>query len=203
MKTSYRTVDAAVHHETERIKGSRFLADVFPAATQQEVAEVLEGIQRQQPKASHHCYAYRLGAEGSNFRVQDHGEPTGSAGRPILQQIDALELTDLGVVVTRYFGGTKLGVGGLMRAYGGAAAAALQQARIVVRTLHRQLQLHYPYDCERLVQTVLSAYQLRSNGAEYSTEVRLQVAVPLKIVEELSLALRDRTAGRIRVEESR
>src|SRR5690606_11612852 len=124
---TYRVVAGTARAEL-REKGSRFIAEVFPVETEEEAAAAIEAVRRREHAATHHCTAYRLGPEGELFRASDDGEPSGTAGLPILRQIEARGLTNTLVVVTRYFGGTKLGRGGLIRAYGEAAARALDLA---------------------------------------------------------------------------
>jgi uncharacterized YigZ family protein len=131
----YRTIAEGLRHEPPKTKGSRHIATIAPVATTAAAEAVVARVRDEMPDATHHAFAWRLragdGPSGLSFRSSDDGEPSGSAGRPILAQIDGRELTDVVVVVTRYFGGTKLGVGGLVRAYGGAAAEALDLAEIV------------------------------------------------------------------------
>lgn len=107
-------------------RGSRFIAIATPIATVEDFKQVLNDIKKEHPKATHHCFAYRLGLDGNIFRVSDDGEPSGTAGRPILGQIDSKGLVNVLVVVVRYFGGTLLGVPGLINAYKSASALALQ-----------------------------------------------------------------------------
>src|ERR1700704_2284357 len=112
-------------------RGSRFLAYAYPVKTVDEFKEKLQLLKKEHPKAVHHCFAYRIGLDGNNFRVNDDGEPSGSAGRPILGQIDSKQLTNVLVIVVRYFGGTLLGVPGLINAYKTTAALALQVTPVV------------------------------------------------------------------------
>src|SRR6185312_5524542 len=109
-----------------RDRGSKFLAYAYPIQTPQDVRDYLHELKKEHPKAAHHCYAYRIGTGGIQFRANDNGEPSGSAGKPILGQIDSLGLTNVLVVVVRYFGGSLLGVPGLINAYKTATAQALE-----------------------------------------------------------------------------
>ena len=127
---SYKTVSAPNEHEIDKIKGSRFLGFVCPVQDEEQALQHVEALRKRFYDARHWCWAYRLGRGRDVFRYQDDGEPSGTAGRPILQEIDGRELTDVLVVVVRYFGGTKLGTGGLARAYGDAARATLGSAEI-------------------------------------------------------------------------
>ena len=126
-------------------RGSRFLAYAFPVSSAADFKKRLRELKEDHPKAVHHCFAYRLGTDGNNFRSNDDGEPSGSAGKPILGQIDSKELVNMAIVVVRYFGGTLLGVPGLINAYKTAASFALQMNPIVKRpvTINYRLQFDY------------------------------------------------------------
>ncbi|MEM6700850.1 MAG: YigZ family protein, partial [Bacteroidota bacterium] len=130
MSDQYKTLAAPSTGEFKD-RGSKFFAYAFPVETETEVATALEQVKKEHFKARHHCYAYRLGMDKNNFRANDDGEPSGMAGRPILGQIDSWELTDVFIVVVRYFGGTKLGTSGLINAYKKSAMDALEQAEII------------------------------------------------------------------------
>ncbi len=129
MTDAYRTLSAPSTGEFKD-RGSKFIAYASPARSEEEALAFLEGVRKEHFKARHHCFAWRLGLDGLRFRANDDGEPSGTAGRPILGQIDALELTDVVVVVVRYFGGVLLGASGLINAYRESAAEALKQAEI-------------------------------------------------------------------------
>ena len=126
-------------------RGSRFLAYAFPVSSAADFKKRLRELKEDHPKAVHHCFAYRLGTDGNNFRSSDDGEPSGSAGKPILGQIDSKELVNMAIVVVRYFGGTLLGVPGLINAYKTSASFALQMNPIVKRpvTINYRLQFDY------------------------------------------------------------
>lgn len=163
-------------------RGSRFLASAYPAEDPKSCKAWLGEMKKLHPKATHHCYAYRLGPEGALFRSSDAGEPSGSAGKPILAQIDRLELTDVLVIVVRYFGGTLLGIGGLMTAYKTAAALALQTAPIVTRQIERRYRIGFQYDQMDSVLKVLRQHQ----GTVYRQEARLfsELEAGIPLVEE-------------------
>src|SRR3954466_10314931 len=126
----YFTIEQSAFAEFKD-RGSRFLAYAFPMHTTDDFKKQLQALKKEHPKAAHHCFAYRLGLYGNSFRVSDDGEPSGSAGRPILGQIDSKEITNTLIVVARYFGGTLLGVPGLINAYKTSAALALQVTPVV------------------------------------------------------------------------
>jgi uncharacterized YigZ family protein len=126
-------------------RGSKFIAFAWPVGSEEEALSHLEDLRKEHFKARHHCFAWRLGVDGQRFRANDDGEPSGTAGRPILGQIDALGLTDVTVVVVRYFGGVLLGASGLIHAYREAAAESLRQGVIVEKIIKSQFQLSFDY----------------------------------------------------------
>ncbi len=141
---TYRTISS----EAEGLfkdKGSRFIAYAYPVSDEDAIKEHIQKLKKDHHSARHHCYAYRLGADMKNFRANDDGEPSNSAGKPILGQIHSLELTNVLIVVVRYFGGTLLGVGGLIHAYREAAAEALANAEIVERMVEVDIAVRFEY----------------------------------------------------------
>lgn len=126
-------------------RGSKFFAFAWPVRSEEEALSHLENLRKEHFKARHHCFAWRLGVDGQRFRANDDGEPSGTAGRPILGQIDAFGLTDVAVVVVRYFGGVLLGASGLIHAYREAAAESLRQGVIVEKIIQSQFQLSFDY----------------------------------------------------------
>ena len=149
-------------------KGSKFIAYAFPVKTMEEVKTALESVKVEHHKARHHCYAYRLGLNKmENYRANDDGEPSGTAGRPILGQIDSKGLSNIFIVVVRYFGGTKLGVSGLIRAYKTAACNALEEAEIVSRRLMSRYELHFAYEQMNEVMQLLKKHDIPISGQGY------------------------------------
>ena len=126
-------------------RGSKFIAYAYPIQSVEDFKQKLNDIKKEHPKATHHCFAYRIGTDGNTFRVSDDGEPSGSAGRPILGQIDSKQLTNTLVIVVRYFGGVLLGVPGLINAYKTSAALCLQITPIVERSVEVKYRLEFPY----------------------------------------------------------
>jgi uncharacterized YigZ family protein len=126
-------------------RGSKFLAYAYPVNTVEEVKEKLNALKKEHPKANHHCIAFRIGIDGKLFRASDDGEPSGSAGRPILGQIDSAELTNTMVVVVRYFGGTMLGVPGLINAYKTVTADALKDAPTAEKWVEKMVEVNFDY----------------------------------------------------------
>ena len=143
-KDTYKTIAKDSFGEFKD-RGSKFLAYAFPAEDKTEVESALAQVRKLHPKARHHCYAYRLGLDKNNFRANDDGEPSGTAGRPILGQIDSAGLTNTIVIVVRYFGGTLLGASGLINAYKKSTAEALGQAQVVEKIVEEKFTLYFDY----------------------------------------------------------
>ena len=142
---TYRTLAKVSDEVTFKDRGSKFIAQAFPVESEEKIKDILEELKRSHSAANHWCYAWQLGMEETRHRSNDDGEPANSAGTPIYGQIKSFDLTDVLVVVTRYFGGTKLGVGGLKNAYKTAAQMALVQADQITRTLTIQFELEFDY----------------------------------------------------------
>lgn len=199
MRRSYRTVGARLRHEPAKIKGSRHIATVVPVQVEREIEEAIAEVRREFRAANHHAFAWRLGADGARFRYSDDGEPSGSAGQPILQQIDHHELTRVLVIVSRIFGGTRLGTGGLVRAYGGAARAALERAELVERVLTARVTLVHGYEDAGAVAAALHAEALTPRESDYGERARLVLDVPVDRAAAVEALLRDATGGRAEV----
>ncbi len=158
-------------------KGSRFLSFAFPVETEEEINLILEDLRKQYHDARHHCYAWRLGSEMEKFRANDDGEPSNSAGKPILGQIQAFKLTNILVVVIRYFGGTLLGVGGLIRAYKSASQEALQKARIIRQFVYASYLLQFVYSDINMVMQVIKDLRLEQWDQKFELDCELKVKV--------------------------
>lgn len=141
---SYRTI-AAPAEAACRERSSKFLAFAYPVQHEEQIRDALDALRKKYFDATHHCYAWRLGVSGDTFRINDDGEPSGTAGRPILGQMLSCEVTDCLIVVVRYFGGTKLGVPGLIAAYKESAADVLAASEIVERTIDHTIRVEFPY----------------------------------------------------------
>ena len=175
---TYKTIASTTQAEFKD-KGSRFIAFAYPIQTLEEVKQYVSILREEHHKARHWCYAYRLGVDGTQFRANDDGEPAGSAGRPILGQIDSAGLTDVLVIVVRYFGGTLLGVPGLSHAYKTAAAKALTVAEVIEKNVEKMvwLRCEYPY----LNEAIRITKQNQGNIIEQDLQLdcRLTVRLPL------------------------
>ena len=161
--------------------GSRFIAQAYPVESEEEVREIVAALRKEYHDARHHCYAYRLGYLGDRFRANDDGEPSGSAGRPILGQIDAAGLSDVLVVVVRYFGGIKLGIPGLIRAYKTSTADALSQAQVVEKVAGKTFRLRFGYLAMNPVMKVLKDMDLAAKDQDFGLDCALTVRVRLSL----------------------
>lgn len=193
----YFTIPAA--HETEtRVKDSRFIAWLAPAASRAQAEELFAARAQEFSDATHNCYAFRLGMDESLLAyANDAREPAGTAGRPILQALETRKLTNVLAVVTRYFGGTKLGVGGLIRAYGGAVQAALANATLLPLLPTSSFHLDYHYSESAHVESVLRRFEAKPLAHDFGARVQRRVAVAADQAEEFALALNERCAGRV------
>ncbi|HIS22762.1 MAG TPA: YigZ family protein [Candidatus Cryptobacteroides intestinipullorum] len=163
--------------------GSRFIALAYPVTTEEEIKSIITSVRKEYHDARHHCYAYRLGYRRDISRANDDGEPSSSAGKPILGQIDSLELSDILVVVVRYFGGIKLGIPGLIRAYRSSTADALDHAEIVEKTAVRRYRLTFGYMDMNGVMKVLKDLGLQACKQDFGMECSLETDVRLSLAE--------------------
>ena len=177
-------------------RGSKFLAFAYPAKDIETCKKLLAQLKKEHGKAVHHCLAYRLGVDGSTFRVSDDGEPAGSAGRPILGQIDSKELTNVFVVVVRYFGGTLLGIPGLINAYKTATALALQLSPIIKKPIEIPYELNFDYHQMNEVMLLVKHYNCSVVEQTAQLFIQLHIGIPKnrldEVLEKLG-ALRDVT----------
>ncbi|MBR3481761.1 MAG: YigZ family protein [Neisseriaceae bacterium] len=175
---SYRTISQAATAEFKD-KNSRFLAFAYPILTADDFKPHLDALKKEHFKARHHCFAYRLGYDGTNFRANDDGEPSGSAGRPILGQIDSFEITDTAVIVVRYFGGTLLGVPGLIHAYKTATQMALQNAEIITKNIEKTVQIQCDYATLNSVLRIAKQFQANIVKQDLQIDCHLTLRVPV------------------------
>ena len=173
---TYLTI-AAPSEGLYKDKGSKFIAYAYPVFSEEEIKEILNELKKNHHNARHHCYAWRLGASMEHYRANDDGEPSGTAGRPILGQIRSKELTNILIVVVRYFGGTLLGVSGLIKAYGTAAEDALEQAEITERVVEDLLEVKFEYPAMNDVMTIIKESQLEQLETQFELSCRLVLAV--------------------------
>ena len=173
----YYTIDKSSMAEFKD-RGSKFLAYAFPIQTVDDFKKRLKQLKEEHPKAVHHCFAYRIGTDKNNFRSSDDGEPSGSAGKPILGQIDSKELTNVAVVVVRYFGGTLLGVPGLINAYKTSTSLTLQLTAIVQKPVLIEFDLHFDYTLMNDVMMVVKRFGCVIHQSEMQLFCRMLIGIP-------------------------
>ncbi len=198
---SYQTIERPAQAEIRRID-STFIASLDPADSEEGVKARLAEIHTEHRAATHQCYAYRLNAQTAMLveRADDAGEPLHSAGQPILQALQGRDLRDILLTVVRYFGGTKLGLGGLIRAYSDAAQAAIASAELITKVPQMELQLQYPYTLTGIVMRILSRHRAQIERIEYGERPSLCAQVARAQAEALERELLDATSGQIQVE---
>lgn len=177
MADSYKTI-VSVSKGLYKEKGSKFLSFAMPAGTPEEVKEIVKNYRKEFYDARHVCYAYMLGHDRTIFRANDDGEPSGTAGRPILGQINSRGLTNVLVIVVRYFGGILLGTGGLVTAYKEAASDALDQAEITERTIETSLCLRFGYILMNEVMRIIKDTNARICNQEFENECIMNISIP-------------------------
>ncbi|MCQ6555054.1 YigZ family protein [Streptomyces sp. C10-9-1] len=194
MQDQYRTVAREGVHESE-INRSRFLCALAPAATEEEAQAFVARIRREHPAATHNCYAYVVGADASVQKASDDGEPGGTAGVPMLQMLLRREVRYTAAVVTRYYGGVKLGAGGLIRAYGGAVGEALDALGTVTRRRFRILAVTVDHQRAGKLENDLRATGRTVREVSYGHAVRIEIGLPDAEVGAFTAWLADATAG--------
>lgn len=186
----YNTIDKAGTAEFKD-KGSRFIAAALPVITVADCKQKLADIKKEYPKASHYCFAYRLGLDENQFRVSDDGEPSGSAGRPILGQIDSKAVTNIMIVVVRYFGGTLLGVPGLINAYKSVASMALQVTPLVRRPVLIGYHLQFDYTQMNDIMIIVKQFDCEVLKQDLQLFCVMDIGIPQNRINEALMRLND------------
>ncbi|MAT53360.1 MAG: YigZ family protein [Saprospirales bacterium] len=174
---SFKTLAAPATGEF-RDRGSKFIAYAYPLRSEEEWTARLEEVKKEHPKARHHCWAYRFGYQGESFRANDDGEPSGTAGRPILGQIDSFGLTNVFVVVVRYFGGTLLGTSGLINAYKSSTQDALQKAEIITKYVSKKFRVSFDYSL--MGEVMNAAKKIEAEILEHNFDASPSIVVEIR-----------------------
>ena len=172
-------------------RGSRFLAHSFPLKDVANFKKHLQQLKSEHPKAAHYCFAYRIGIDGNNFRSSDNGEPSGTAGKPILGQIDSKNLTDILIIVVRYFGGTLLGVPGLINAYKTSSSLVLQCTPVIQKTIEIRYTLQFNYTEINEVMRIIKEYNCSIHKNEMQLFCKTEIGIPKNKMEEIKASLVD------------
>lgn len=186
MKYSFDTIKAPAENIFIKEKGSKFIGFAFPTNNEKEVKESLLYVRQLHPKATHHCYAFRLGIDGENYRANDDGEPSGSAGLPIYNQLLAHNITNVLVISVRYYGGTKLGVSGLVKAYKENAKATLEKSEIITRELESDLEIKFDFNQQNLIFTLLNKFNAKI--INFTTEETCTILSKLKTSDKKNIS---------------
>jgi uncharacterized YigZ family protein len=187
---SYQTIVQPTEEILYKDRGSKFYGYAFPISCSEEVSDLIAPLRNRHPKAGHHCYAWKLGAGNDNYRANDDGEPSHSAGDPILGQLLAHELSDVLVVVSRIFGGTKLGVGGLISAYRETAKLTLTDAKIITRTITAPVEIHFEYPQMSQVMRYIDENNFKIILQELTTSCTITIAVPVSKQQKICETIR-------------
>jgi len=186
MLFEYKTIEKPVENILLKEKGSKFIGFAYPVNNEEELKDVLEKVKTDHPKATHHCYAFRIGLSGEHYRANDDGEPSGSAGLPIYNQLLANEITNVIVIVVRYYGGTKLGVSGLVKTYKESAKLTLEESYIITKELETILEISFNFDQQNIIFTLLSKYDAKV--IDFAADEKCIVTASLKLLQKESIS---------------
>ncbi len=200
MLDSFLTIKTHTSAEI-KITKSKFISQAFPVSGQSDISEIIKEVKKKYYDASHHPFAFRLGNgrnDKNDFRFSDDGEPSGSSGKPILESINKLYLTDVLVIVTRYFGGTKLGLGGLRRAMSEAADLCLYNAKVIEKLITEKVNLEFDYTFMNVVMNLIESEKIRLEENTSDEKCKLTLEVRLSKIEKLKTDLVSLTNGSIK-----
>ncbi|HTN08186.1 YigZ family protein [Agriterribacter sp.] len=172
-------------------RGSRFIACLVPFASANDFKKEMDLVKKAFPKATHYCFAYRVGLDGNTYRLSDAGEPSGTAGKPIFGLIESRQLTDILIVVVRYFGGTLLGVPGLINAYRSAAALVLQTVPVIQKSVERQYRLQFDYTIMNNIMTIIKQYSCSIAEQQLQLFCTMTIGIPQNRLEEVLFKLEE------------
>ena len=185
MKDTYKTITKASPEVLFKDRNSKFFGYAFPVKSEEEINAHLDDLKNKHHKARHWCYAWQLGKEEIQYRANDDGEPSNSAGIPIYGQIQSFEVTNILIVVVRYFGGVKLGVGGLINAYKTAAQMALEESRIVARTIDEVFEIKFDYPEMNTVMRIIKENNLNVIDQKLELDCRIRISVRKKEADSI------------------
>lgn len=186
MNFSFQTIKFPVENILLKEKGSKFIGFVFPVNNVKELKNALEKIREEHPKGTHHCYGFRLGINGENYRANDDGEPSGSAGLPIYNQLLANNLTNILLIVVRYYGGTKLGVSGLVKTYKESAKLTLDEAEIITKELESDLEIEFDFHQQNIIFTLLNKFDGKIQ--DFLTDEKCKIIAQIKTSQKENIS---------------
>jgi uncharacterized YigZ family protein len=186
---SYKTIEKQAEGVFKE-KGSKFLSFAFPVNSEEEIREIIQNLKKEHHSARHHCYAWRMGVEKKTFRANDDGEPSSTGGKPILGQIQSYDLTNILIVVVRYFGGTLLGVSGLINAYRSAAQDAINQSKIIDLIVEATIKVEFDYEITNEVMKIIKEEKLVQKSSLFGQSCCIQVLVRVSEYERIAQELK-------------
>ena len=186
MQYNYTTIKSEVRDILLKEKGSKFIGFAFPVNNEKELKTALDNLKEEHPKATHHCYAFRIGINGENYRANDDGEPSGSAGLPIYNQLLAHNLTNILVVIIRYYGGTKLGVSGLVKTYKESTKYTLEHAEIITKELETELEIHFKFSQQNIIFSLLNKFDAKDLNFDAQEDCMITARLNLSEKEKIS-----------------
>ncbi|CAA7196167.1 IMPACT family protein [Chryseobacterium potabilaquae] len=186
MTFAYKTLEAPIENTLIKEKGSKFLGFAYPVNNEEDIKKMLDKVRSDHPKATHHCYAFRIGINGENYRANDDGEPSGSAGLPIYNQLLAHEITNVLIIVVRYYGGTKLGVSGLVKTYKESAKITLEEANIIIKELETKIEIVFNFNQQNTIFTLLSKFDAKVLNFETNNNCTLTASLKMIQKENIS-----------------
>lgn len=178
---TYKTIDIP-SEGLYKEKGSKFIAYAFPVSNEDQIREIIATLKKEHHSAKHHCYAWQLGEDHRSFRFNDDGEPSGTAGRPIFGQIQQSGLTDIVVIVVRYFGGTLLGTSGLANAYKQAAAEVLDNASVIEKIVETTIDVHFDYQAMNDFMKVIKEFQIEIKEGNFNLACEVKLSVRKRLI---------------------
>lgn len=180
IKDIYKTITKPSEEVLFKDKNSKFFSYAYPVTCEEQIKSIIHNLKKQHHSARHWCYAYQLGTEKNSYRANDDGEPNNSAGMPIYGQIQSFEVTNVLIVVVRYFGGIKLGIGGLINAYKTGAQLALENSKIVTRTINKIYLISFDYKNMNKVMRIIKEKQLKIINQKLELDCQIQISVRKK-----------------------
>ena len=196
---TYKTIKGSAQGEIFKDRGSKFIGYAFPATTEDQIKQHILSLKESHHKARHWCYAWRLGTEDATFRVNDDGEPNNSAGNPIYGQILSHDLTNILIVVVRYFGGTKLGVGGLINAYRTSACMAIEASKITKKTIDVNFELRFEYAHMNKIMRLIKENDLNIISQDMNMNCNMELAVRKKDMENILRKIKELRCAKIKM----
>lgn len=186
MEFQFSSIASPVENIILKEKGSKFIGYAYPINSEEELKQLLQKIREEHPKATHHCYAFRMGINGENYRANDDGEPSGTAGLPIYNQLLAHDVTNILLIVVRYYGGTKLGVSGLVKAYKESAKMTLENSEIITKELQEKIEIKFPFAQQNHIFTLLNKFDTKI--IDFTSEENCTILAAIKVSQKENIS---------------